>query len=424
MNNEWEEKKLREVCEISPPKKNAKKKLEDTDMVSFLPMEDLGILTKEIHATKERPLEEVIGSYTYFEDCDVLLAKITPCFENGKIGIAQNLKKGTGFGSSEYIVFRSKGDVIPDYLYYFLSRSQFRQEGEKMMMGAVGHKRVSKDFIENYILPFPKSLSEQQRIVAILDESFATIASAIENTEKNLQNVRELFESQLQSVFTTKGDGWIEKPFGELATFRNGINFTKTSRGDSAKIVGVKDFQKNFWAPLDNLDIVTMEGTLPESDKLKENDILFVRSNGNMELIGRCLLIGKVTDKITYSGFTIRARLYGNSVMPKYLCHFLKSNSARRKMIDSGIGTNIKSLNQPTLSALVIPFPSVTSNPALSSDWKQLGPKPNALKASTSKNLQPWRNSNNRYCRKPLVGNSQPMTNSQLAANSQLVANS
>ena len=91
---------------------------------------------------------------------------------------------------------------------------------------------------------------------------------------------------------------------------------------------------------------------------LKENDVLFVRSNGNMELIGRCLLVGTVVDKITHSGFTIRARLNVGGVMPKYLCHFLKSNKARREMIDSGVGTNIKSLNQGALSALVVPLPS------------------------------------------------------------------
>ncbi|MGO9815409.1 MAG: hypothetical protein ACLP53_32165, partial [Isosphaeraceae bacterium] len=84
----------------------------------------------------------------------------------------------------------------------------------------------------------------------------------------------------------------------------------------------MKDFQNNYWAPLDCLDTVTPEGTLPDSDTLKENDLLFVRSNGNMELIGRCLLVGPVAEKITHSGFTIRARLINRGVMPKYLCYF------------------------------------------------------------------------------------------------------
>lgn len=105
MKTNWQIKKLGEVCEIKPPKKEARDRLNDDDIVSFVPMEDLGILTKNFIATKERPLKEVSGSYTYFSDNDVLLAKITPCFENGKIGIARNLKNGIGFGSSEYIIF-------------------------------------------------------------------------------------------------------------------------------------------------------------------------------------------------------------------------------------------------------------------------------------------------------------------------------
>src|SRR5690606_35436822 len=96
---------------------------------------------------KERTLKEVYPGYTYFRENDVLLAKITPCFENGKLGIARNLKNGVGFGSSEYIVFRTNEKLIPDYLFYFLSRDQFRKSGEQVMTGAVGHKRVPKDFI-------------------------------------------------------------------------------------------------------------------------------------------------------------------------------------------------------------------------------------------------------------------------------------
>lgn len=198
----------------------------------------------------------------------------------------------------------------------------------------------------------------KKRIVAILDDAFESIATAKANAEKNLQNARALFESYLNAIFTQHGDGWVETPLEKLAVFRNGINYTKTSKGESVKVIGVKDFKNNYWAPLDNLDMVTIDGSLPESDMLKEDDILFVRSNGNMELIGRCLLVGAVFEKITHSGFTIRARLHEKDLVAKYLCYFLKSNSARREMIDSGIGTNIKSLNQVTLSSLVIPFPS------------------------------------------------------------------
>jgi type I restriction enzyme S subunit len=118
-------------------------------------MEDLGVGKKTFTATQAKPLGEVIGSYTFFADGDVLLAKITPCFENGKLGIAEGLSNGVGFGSSEYFVFRPNRLIDKVWLYYFLSRESFRQEGAARMSGAVGHKRVSKEFIEEYQIPLP-----------------------------------------------------------------------------------------------------------------------------------------------------------------------------------------------------------------------------------------------------------------------------
>jgi type I restriction enzyme S subunit len=248
---------------------------------------------------------------------------------------------------------RSGKDLNKNFVFYFLLSKQEEIVGTQGAVFASINKNDIQS-IEIAVAPIP----EQQRIVGILDEAFEGIAIAKANAETNLKNARALFESHIQSVFTQRGKGWVERRLGDLATFRNGINFTKSSRGESVKIVGVKDFQNNYWAPLDNLDTVITNGKIPDSDKLNENDLLFVRSNGNMELICRCLLIGAVTDKITHSGFTIRARLNESGLTPKYLCHFLKSKNARREMIDSGVGTNIKSLNQATLSEIVIPFPS------------------------------------------------------------------
>ena len=220
----WEIKKLSEVCQIKPPKKEAKQKLAESDLVSFVPMSNLGIGTKKITLNEDRPLGKVVGSYTYFSEDDVLLAKITPCFENGKLGIARNLTNGIGFGSSEYVVFRSKGEIEPDYLFYFLSRDTFRNEGARVMSGAVGHKRIPKEFIEDYSLSVPP-IAEQKQIVAILDEAFERIDGAIANTEKNLANARELFESYLNAIFTRKGRGWRDLTLQEISA--------KFSRGKS-----------------------------------------------------------------------------------------------------------------------------------------------------------------------------------------------
>ena len=196
----WETKPLGEVCTIKPPKAEAKKKLTGTDEVSFAPMEDLGIGVKYLQPRRTRRLDDVSGSYTYFAEGDVLLAKITPCFENGKLGVARGLTNGVGFGSSEYIVLRPEPELNAEFLYYYLARPIFLEEGARTMTGAVGHKRVTKEFVESYPIPVPP-LSEQQRVVAILDEAFEGIATAKANAEKNLQNSRDLCEELMQALF-------------------------------------------------------------------------------------------------------------------------------------------------------------------------------------------------------------------------------
>lgn len=210
------------------------------------------------------------------------------------------------------------------------------------------------------LLFVPKDIESQQRIVDILDAAFAEIATAKANAERNLQNARTLFDSYLNKVFTERGEGWQTVAFGEIAAFRNGINFTKSSKGTPIKILGVKDFQNHYWAQFEDFDSIVPDGLVPDPDTLTEGDIVFVRSNGNPDLIGRCLLIGHLPERTTHSGFTIKARLQQDAVLPAYLCHFLKSKNTRQEMIDGGNGANIKSLNQGTLSRIVIPFPSLS----------------------------------------------------------------
>ena len=211
----WPLKRLSDVCTFKPPKAEARAKLGGSDLVSFAPMEDLGIDRKYLEPSGTRQFSDVAGSYTYFADGDVLLAKITPCFENGKLGIARGLANGVGFGSSEYFVIRPKAEISAEFLYYFLSQPSFREQGAKSMSGAVGHKRVSREFLEAYELPVP-TRAEQQRIVAILDEAFDGIATARSNAEKNRENAWALYESQMQAIFSQRGGDWKERSLSEV----------------------------------------------------------------------------------------------------------------------------------------------------------------------------------------------------------------
>jgi type I restriction enzyme, S subunit len=248
-------------------------------------------------------------------------------------------------GADGVKILKPKSFLHPRYFYYQLHTAKLES------LGYARHFRLLKQHKVSY-----PEIAEQRRIVTLLDEAFADIATAKAHAEKNLQNSRELFESHLEAAFT-KQAGWELKKFGDLADFRNGINFTKNSKGDEIKIVGVRDFQKNFLAPIADLETIIPDGEIPASDLIKSGDILFVRSNGNPELIGRSLLVGDLQERITHSGFTIKARLRDSQLSPIYLCHFLKSGMLRRKMIEGGNGVNIKSLNQGTLSGLNIAFP-------------------------------------------------------------------
>jgi type I restriction enzyme, S subunit len=232
-------------------------------------------------------------------------------------------------------------------------------------------KELSGAKLKEVLIPFP-SLPEQRRIVAILDEAFAGLDAMRANAEKNLQNARDLFDSYLNAVFSEKGEGWVETTLGEIADFKNGLNFTQSSKGEIIRIVGVKDFKNFFWIPDDGLDSVQIDGTLGPAYELRENDILTVRSNGNKQLIGRCILAGPVSEKTSHSGFTIRMRIKSTEIEPRFLVRYLKSAAIHNSLIESGDGANISSLNQKALTALPIMFPSRDSQQSIITRFDEL----------------------------------------------------
>lgn len=199
-DTEWEVKALGSVCEIAPKKALVKKILTDEQLVSFVPMNHLGILRRHFTAKEDRPLLSVYKGYTYFCDDDVIIAKITPCFENGKMGLASGMTNGVGFGSSEFVPIRGQGKTLPTYLFYFLLRNNFRENGARVMTGAVGHKRVPVEYIENLPIPLPP-LEEQKRISFRLDKASSQHNSLKEKYTTKLQDISDLRQSLLQKAF-------------------------------------------------------------------------------------------------------------------------------------------------------------------------------------------------------------------------------
>ncbi|WP_244913298.1 PDDEXK nuclease domain-containing protein [Phormidesmis priestleyi] len=235
--------------------------------------------------------------------------------------------RGKAWVNNHAHVLRFAERTTQSFVEYYLNSISLEPYVSGMAQPKLNQKSLNS--INILIPPIP----EQKRIVAIVDQAFEGIDRAIANTEKNLTNTHKFFESYLNSIFTQRGDGWIEKRLGDIATFRNGLNFTKNSKGESIKIVGVKDFQNNFWIHEDQLDSVTLDGDLKEIDILRKGDILTVRSNGNKELIGRCVLVGELSAKTSHSGFTIRIRIEREDIHLPFIVHFLKSRELRKQLV-------------------------------------------------------------------------------------------
>jgi len=147
---------------------------------------------------------------------------------------------------------------------------------------------------------------------------------------------------------------------GEIADFRNGLNYTKKDSGTGLKVIGVSDFKDNFYPDYSSLEEVNPEYiSISEGQILKENDILFVRSNGNRDLIGRTLLIKDLTEKVSHSGFTIRLRFNTEDINSKYFLYVFKSHQFRKYLANYGGGTNISNINQQILNNIEVPFPDL-----------------------------------------------------------------
>ncbi|MDM0833470.1 restriction endonuclease subunit S [Clostridium perfringens] len=159
---EWEIKKLKEISEVNPRKDI----LEDYKLVSFIGMEDIDS-DGELINKKVREYVSVKKGYTAFRENDVLLAKITPCFENGKRFLARGLENKIGFGSTEFHVLRASEKINSYYLYYIINSYKFKTLAENNMIGSAGQKRVPTDFIKEYELIVPTK-EEQEKIVSIL----------------------------------------------------------------------------------------------------------------------------------------------------------------------------------------------------------------------------------------------------------------
>jgi type I restriction enzyme S subunit len=206
---EWETVTLGEVCQINPGKPKADALPADAP-VSFVPMSAVDEITGAIAAPEVREYMKVRGSYTAFQDRDVLFAKITPCMENGKAAIARDLVNGLGFGSSEFHVLRSNDKVLPEFVYQLIRQKSFRAEARDNMTGSVGQARVPTEWLKNFEFELPP-IEIQREIVLLVSH----VQKQMESTSDRLATIPALLKKFRQSVLAAACSGQLTADWRE-----------------------------------------------------------------------------------------------------------------------------------------------------------------------------------------------------------------
>ncbi len=195
---EWEEKMFNSILEVNP--KTDIPQISNGDLVSFLPMSAVQAETNQ-YTEEFVSYQKVKKGYTKFKNGDVLFAKITPCMENGKSCVVDNLKYEVGFGSTEFHILRSLGSIIPKFIFYYIVQESFRKKAQNAMTGAVGQRRVSADYLKNTIINIPSTIAEQQQIVKEIEKRLK-VADRIETViRQNLDKAEQLKQSILKKAF-------------------------------------------------------------------------------------------------------------------------------------------------------------------------------------------------------------------------------
>jgi len=193
-SKKWERKKLAEVCQINPSRpKNFHRS--PNSLTSFVPMVAVDEKTGTISKPEVVQYSKVSKGYTYFEENDVLFAKITPCMQNGKHVIAKSLIDGIGLGTTEFHVLRPNNEVLSEWVWYFIRQPHFLEEAAVYFTGAVGQQRVPVIFLSDYIVPVP-AIEVQKSIISKLKVEMAEV----ENLQSAIRNQQSALEVLPQSI--------------------------------------------------------------------------------------------------------------------------------------------------------------------------------------------------------------------------------
>ena len=397
----WAWVRLKDLYQINP------KVIADNDtLAAFIPMERISGGFDRSFTFEIQKWEKASKNHTKFEDGDIAFAKITPCFENRKSFIAQDLPNGIGGGTTELIILRQK-EMLPQYTYYLVLDQRFISTGTASYKGVVGQQRVQSDVIKNYLVPVAP-YSEQKRIVEKIEQAFSILDIIDELQAKYADNLTalksKLIDAAIQGKLTEQlpEDGTAEELYQQIQTEKNRLSkIGKTYREKGIKVISDNDIPYNIpdtwrWVRLGDLTTVITKGSSPSwqgvSYTSKEEGILFVTSenvgNGKMILskkkyiepkfndmhpasilikgdiltnlvgasIGRTAVYNEDIDNANINQAVCIIRLVEREIT-NYLLLYLGSTTAIDKMLHGSVDFARANLSLTSVSNLMIPLP-------------------------------------------------------------------
>ena len=267
----------------------------------------------------------------------------------GKIGIAA---KGEYAFNQQINAIIPNGKIIPKYLAYNLL---FNKPRLIEIANAAVVPIINKSQFGEFLINVESNKEKQAEVVQILDK----LTYIIQKYEEEIRRLDDLIKSRFVEMFgdpVLNEKGWRTKPLLNMGNCKNGMNFHYDDCGVEINCLGVGDFKDlSVIDDTKQLPTVALNEMPSEEYLLKDDDIVFVRSNGNKALVGRSVAVYPGDVVTTFSGFCIRYRKHDCEIIIPYLLRVLKADSIRRKM--AGRGANIQNLNQQILSTLIIPVP-------------------------------------------------------------------
>ena len=377
---EWTRSRIRNVAELSPPfSGNAPAHDEPCTVVPMELLSEQG----QINSSNVQPFEDVTPGLTLFENGDVLFAKITPCMENGKGALVENLPTRYAFGSTEFHVLRASHAAVAKFLYYYTFNPVFRVYAAENMSGAAGQKRVSSRFFKNTRLFLPP-LPEQQRIAAYLDASCAGIDTAVAAKRRQLETLDVLRKSIIQRAVTrgisarvaleSTGNAWMEQiPRGwklvclkRIAEIQGGLTLGKQYEGPLIerpylRVGNVQDGHLD----LADVSVIELPAGVAAGVELRPDDVLMTEG-GDLDKLGRGHLWRGEIPGCLHQNHIFAVRCFLHKLKPMFLAYVTAAKYGRDYFEATGKKTtNLACTNANKVGEFPIPLPPVTEQEAI-----------------------------------------------------------